>query len=302
MITKYNTEEERKQAKINAKKKYYASEKGKLARQKDAKKWRESQKGKEYQKKYDQNYYAREDVKKRKKISKKLNYNKRKSLGLIVSKAKQIKINCFVCNKTFIKKPNQKYCSIFCAKKVIKRTSKIAQKKYHASEKGKETLKKSKKKYYSKEENIQKRRNNNKKYVKTEKGRANKNKNSKKQYEKYKDKYLEKNRKWSKENKEFHKELLRKYRKTDGSKLVRKKWEKNQILNNPRFRLERNIRARLYHFLTWKNYGKWHVDHVKPLSMFDVTNEKELYLACNFKNLQPMWAVENLTKGNRRIG
>jgi len=54
--------------------------------------------------------------------------------------------------------------------------------------------------------------------------------------------------------------------------------------------------------MNWQNYGKWHIDHVKPLSIFDITNEKELYVACNFKNLQPMWALENITNGNRKIG
>ena len=50
--------------------------------------------------------------------------------------------------------------------------------------------------------------------------------------------------------------------------------------------------------MTWKNYGKWHVDHIKPLSSFDLTNPKQQKLACNYKNLQPLWAKENLRKSN----
>ena len=48
--------------------------------------------------------------------------------------------------------------------------------------------------------------------------------------------------------------------------------------------------------MTWANYGKWHVDHIKPLSSFDLTKLKQQRLACNYKNLQPLWAAENLRK------
>ena len=49
--------------------------------------------------------------------------------------------------------------------------------------------------------------------------------------------------------------------------------------------------------MTWDNYGKWHVDHIKPLDSFDLTNIDQVKLACNYINLQPMWAKDNLKKG-----
>lgn len=46
--------------------------------------------------------------------------------------------------------------------------------------------------------------------------------------------------------------------------------------------------------MSWSNYGEWHIDHVIPLA--SANTESELIKLCHYRNLQPLWAEENLSK------
>ena len=53
--------------------------------------------------------------------------------------------------------------------------------------------------------------------------------------------------------------------------------------------------------MTWDNYGKggWDIDHIYPCSKFDLTQEENIYKMCHYTNLQPMWHLDNIRKGNK---
>ena len=52
--------------------------------------------------------------------------------------------------------------------------------------------------------------------------------------------------------------------------------------------------------MSWLNQGRyWHVDHTFPISKFDFTNEQNIYICWNWKNLRPLEAKENLSKHNK---
>lgn len=49
--------------------------------------------------------------------------------------------------------------------------------------------------------------------------------------------------------------------------------------------------------MSWYNYGKWHIDHIVPTS--SANTKEELKLLCNYKNLQPLWAYDNIRKSGK---
>lgn len=53
--------------------------------------------------------------------------------------------------------------------------------------------------------------------------------------------------------------------------------------------------------MSWDNWSRtgWHIDHIIPLANFDLTDREQLLKACHYTNLQPLWASDNIRKGNK---
>jgi hypothetical protein len=49
--------------------------------------------------------------------------------------------------------------------------------------------------------------------------------------------------------------------------------------------------------MAWENHGEWHIDHIKPCALFDLSKPEEQKACFHFTNVQPLWAVDNMKKG-----
>lgn len=55
--------------------------------------------------------------------------------------------------------------------------------------------------------------------------------------------------------------------------------------------------------MTWDNhnYHGWHIDHIKPLASFDLSDPTQQQQAFHYSNLQPLWKDENFAKGKKLL-
>lgn len=63
--------------------------------------------------------------------------------------------------------------------------------------------------------------------------------------------------------------------------------------------LKKHLESQWQEGMSWDNYGYygWHIDHIIPLSTFDLTNPDDFKKACHYSNLQPLWKDDNMKKG-----
>jgi hypothetical protein len=63
------------------------------------------------------------------------------------------------------------------------------------------------------------------------------------------------------------------------------------------------IEAKFLLGMTWENWGrgigKWHLDHIKPLAAFDLTDRGQFLIVAHHTNYQPLWWRDNIRKGNK---
>jgi len=61
--------------------------------------------------------------------------------------------------------------------------------------------------------------------------------------------------------------------------------------------LKKHIEYLFLENMSWDNWGKWHIDHIIPISSFDKDVNPNIVNALT--NLQPLWAADNIIKSNK---
>jgi hypothetical protein len=80
-----------------------------------------------------------------------------------------------------------------------------------------------------------------------------------------------------------------------------KSWE--TLVNYSLDDLKLHLEKQFTNGMSWENYGEWHIDHILPISSFNIQDYNDEYFqkCWSLENLQPMWAVENIKKSNKII-
>jgi len=72
-----------------------------------------------------------------------------------------------------------------------------------------------------------------------------------------------------------------------------------QILGCSFEEFKKHIERQFTKGMTWENQGEWHLDHIYPVSL--AKDSEELIRLNHYTNFQPLWAEDNLQKGNKII-
>ena len=130
-----------------------------------------------------------------------------------------------------------------------------------------------------------------------------------------------------------HEENKRKAKeKREANKKLRNAKQKERYESDIQYKLINCIRARIYHAIkstetfrrsnikqligcsysvlkahiekqfepgmSWNNHSLhgWHIDHIKPVNIFDLTDPEQQKLCFHYTNLRPLWATKNLSR------
>jgi hypothetical protein len=80
---------------------------------------------------------------------------------------------------------------------------------------------------------------------------------------------------------------------------VNKYYSSNKLIGCDTITLRKHIENQFKEGMTWENHGKWHIDHIIPCSKFDLIDPINQKICFNYRNLQPLWARDNIIKNNK---
>lgn len=81
----------------------------------------------------------------------------------------------------------------------------------------------------------------------------------------------------------------------------RTKWSKgsNELLGCTYAQARKWIESQFQRGMSWNNVGEWEIDHIVPISSFDLTDERQVRCVNHFTNLRPLWAQDNRRKRDK---
>ena len=139
-----------------------------------------------------------------------------------------------------------------------------------------------------------------------------KNKDKRKEYgKKYRfgknrDKYLENKRKNSRQR--YHNNIQNKLGELLRVRLytalkvqgIKKNNSTMELIGCSKEELIQHLESQFKDGMCWQNWSLngWHIDHIRPVSSFDLSDPAQVKECFHFSNLQPLWAIENLKKSD----
>lgn len=127
----------------------------------------------------------------------------------------------------------------------------------------------------------------------------------------YRQNNKEKLKKYHQANRERHNELQRERRKNPNRKLAadlrsrlaavigRKKSKSAlELVGCTVEELRKHIESQWLPGMSWSNHTKkgWHIDHIRPVTTFDLTKPDQLLECFHYSNLRPLWYLDNLSR------
>jgi hypothetical protein len=206
----------------------------------------------------------------------------------------------------------------------------VKRKEYYQDNKD-EVLEQSKKYYQDNNEIIKKSvkeyQEENKEVIKVKK---------KQYYQDNKERFKDRNKKYQEKNKSKIKIQRKEYYEDNKQEIgkIKKEYDKRRYKKDPKYRLYKNLRRRIQNSLksqsvkkcnksikllgctidfyknyiekqfdenmSWENQGSyWVIDHIVPISSFDLTQESQQLLAFNWFNTRPLERIKNIEKGDK---
>ena len=113
-------------------------------------------------------------------------------------------------------------------------------------------------------------------------------------------------RKWRNRNKHKLEWKLRQYMSSRAWEIYFKSKKTKNISTMKMFgcnilKLHCHLESRFQEYMTTENHGRkgWHIDHIVPCKAWDLSSPIEQRVCFWYKNLQPLWAKDNIEKNDK---